>query len=101
MGTSEWGQTPYAYVVLRKARVWQRVGRAGMNERQRTVLNRLLDGFDGKLTSSKYAKLTKCSSDTALRDIRYLLDRGVLLRNAGGGRSVSYRVAEPGLNAET
>jgi len=88
-------------VVLRKARVWQRVGSAGMNERQRTVLNRLLDGFEGKLTSSKYARLTKCSSDTALRDIRDLLDRGVLLRNAGGGRSVSYRVAELGLNTET
>jgi Fic family protein len=82
-------------VVLRKARVWQRVGSTGVNERQRTVLNRLLDGFEGKLTSSKYAKLAKCSSDTALRDIRDLLDRGVLLRNAGGGRSVSYRVAEP------
>jgi len=81
--------------VLRKARVWQRVGNAGVNERQRTVLNHLLDGFEGKLTSSKYAKLAKCSSDTALRDIRDLLDRGVLLRNPGGGRSVSYRTAEP------
>ena len=81
--------------VLRKARVWERIGSGGVNERQRTVLNRLLDGFDGKLTSSKYAKLAKCSSDTALRDIRDLLDRGVLLRNPGGGRSVSYRIAEP------
>lgn len=81
-------------VVLRKARVWQRVGRAGVNDRQRKVLNRLLDGFEGKLTSSKYAKLAQCSSDTALRDIRDLLDRGVLLRNPGGGRSVSYQIAE-------
>lgn len=80
--------------VLRKARVWERIGSGGVTERQRTVLNRLLDGFDGKLTSSKYAKLAKCSSDTALRDIRDLLDRGVLLRNPGGGRSVSYRIAE-------
>jgi Fic family protein len=80
--------------VLLKARVWQRVGSAGVNERQRKVINHLLDGFEGKLTSSKYAKLTHCSSDTALRDIRDLLDRGVLLRNPGGGRSVSYRIAE-------
>ncbi len=80
--------------VLRKARVWQQVGTAGVNDRQRKVINRLLDGFEGKLTSSKYAKLTRCSSDTALRDIRDLLERGVLLRNPGGGRSVSYRIAE-------
>lgn len=82
--------------VLRKARVWQSVGEVGVNERQRTVLNRLLDGFEGKLTSSKYAKLVKCSSDTALRDINDLVDRGILLRNPGGGRSVSYRIVEQG-----
>ena len=81
--------------VLLKARLWQRIGDAGVNERQRKVINRLLDGFEGKLTSSKYAKLTHCSSDTALRDIRDLLDRDVLLRNPGGGRSVSYRIADP------
>lgn len=80
--------------VLHKARVWERVGSKGVSDRQRIVLNRLLDGFEGKLTSSKYAKLTKCSSDTALRDIRDLLDRGILLQNQGGGRSVSYRIAE-------
>ena len=80
--------------VLRKARVWQRIGSTGANERQRMVLNRVLDGFDGKLTSSKYAKLAKCSSDTALRDIRDLLARGILLQNPGGGRSVSYRIGE-------
>jgi Fic family protein len=82
--------------VLRKAHVWQHVGTAGVNERQRKVINRLLDGFDGKLSSSKYAKLTRCSSDTALRDIRDLLDRGILVRNPGGGRSVSYQIAEVG-----
>jgi len=82
--------------VLFKARVWQGVGNGRVNDRQRKVINRLLDGFEGKLTSSKYAKLTQCSSDTALRDIRELLDRGVLLRNPGGGRSVSYRLAKPG-----
>ena len=81
--------------VLRKADVWQHVGTAGVNDRQRKVMNRLLDGFEGKLTSSKYAKLTRCSSDTALRDIRDLLDRGILVRNPGGGRSVSYQIAEP------
>jgi len=54
------------------------------------VLNRLLDGFQGHLTTSKYAKLAKCSEDTALRDIRLLCDWGVLARNPGGGRSTSY-----------
>ena len=81
--------------VLLKARVWQRVGDSRINDRQRKVINRLLDGFEGNLTSSKYAKLTHCSSDTALRDIRELLDRGVLLRNPGGGRSVSYHLVDP------
>lgn len=81
--------------VLRKARVWERVNREPVNERQRRVINRLLDGFEGKLTSSKYAKLAKCSTDTALRDINELLGRGILARNPGGGRSTSYRLAEP------
>jgi Fic family protein len=57
------------------------------------VLNRLLDGFEGHLTSSKYAKLAKCSTDTALRDIRDLVAWGVLIRNDAGGRSTSYRAA--------
>ena len=61
-----------------------------MNERQRLVLNRLLDGFEGKLTTSKYGKLAKCSQDTALRDILFLVERGILMRNAGGGGSTSY-----------
>ena len=80
--------------VLRKERVWRRVSEFEINDRQRKVINRLLDGFEGHLTSSKYAKLTRCSSDTAVRDIRELLAHGVLLRNPGGGRSVSYRLAE-------
>jgi Fic family protein len=59
------------------------------------VINRLLDGFEGKLSTSKYAKLAKCSGDTALRDIRILLERGVLVQDTtGGGRSTSYRLAE-------
>ena len=81
--------------VLRKARVWQRIGSTRVNDRQREVINRLLDGFQGNLTTSKYAKLVGCSTDTALRDIRELVDRGVLLRNPGRGRSTSYRLAKP------
>jgi Fic family protein len=64
-----------------------------INDRQRLVLNRLLDGFEGKLTTSKYAKLTKCSQDTALRDILLLVERGLLVRNPKGGRSTSYALA--------
>ncbi len=67
-----------------------------MNDRQRKVVNRLLDGFEGKLTTSKYAKLTKCSQDTALRDILSLGERGILVRGASGGRSTSYALAEIG-----
>ena len=78
--------------VLRKAGLWQRIGTGPVNDRQRKVVNQLLDGFEGKLTTSKYAKLTGCSSDTALRDIQELLAIGVLVRNEGGGRSVSYRI---------
>ena len=80
--------------VMQKAQVWAMVNRQPVNERQRLVINRLLDGFEGKLTSSKYAKLAKCSADTALRDIRELLAHGVLVQNEGGGRSTSYRLAD-------
>ncbi len=79
--------------VLRKARFWQTHGTEPFNERQRQLLNRLLDGFEGKLTSSKWAKLAKCSQDTALRDILELVERGILIRDAGGGRSTSYSLA--------
>ena len=65
-----------------------------MSERQRTVINRLLNGFEGKLITPKYAKLAKCSSDTALRDIQTLVDRGVLIQNGGGGRNTGYRLTE-------
>jgi Fic family protein len=81
--------------ILRKAKIWERINQATVNERQRKVINRLLDGFEGKLSSSKYAKLAKCSADTALRDIKALLDRGVLLQDEGGGRSTTYHLAEP------
>jgi len=80
--------------ILRKAKIWAYVNRSQVNERQRKVINRLLDGFEGKLTTSKYAKLTKCSTDTALRDIKILLDHGILVQEGGGGRSTSYRLVE-------
>lgn len=76
--------------VLQKARFWETFPGDQLNERQRKVLNRLLDGFEGKLTSSKWAALTKSSQDTAGRDIDDLLKRGVLVKNPGGGRSTSY-----------
>jgi Fic family protein len=80
--------------VLRKARFWERHARTAMNDRQRTILNRLLNGFTGKLTTKKYAKLAKCSHDTALRDIQDLIDHGILRKEPGGGRSTSYSLKE-------
>ena len=80
--------------VLRKAKIWDRVNQGLVNERQRAVINRLMDDFVGKLTSSKYAKLAKCSEDTALRDIRALMERGIFVQNEGGGRSTSYTLVE-------
>ena len=79
--------------VMTKARVWETLRDVSLNERQRLVINRLLDGFEGKLTTSKWATLAKCSTDTALRDIQQLVERGVLVRNEGGGRSTSYSLA--------
>ncbi|KVS29545.1 cell filamentation protein Fic [Burkholderia cepacia] len=78
--------------VLVKARFWQRCAGVAMNERQAKVMNRLLDGFEGKLTSTKWAALAKCSQDTALRDITELVERGVLQRSSSGGRSTSYEL---------
>lgn len=80
--------------VMAKARFWEARAGQSFNERQRLVLYRLLDGFEGKLSSSKWAALAKCSQDTALRDIDDLVRRGVLARGAGGGRSTSYSLAE-------
>jgi Fic family protein len=81
--------------VLQKARFWEAHAQDPLNERQRAILNRLLDGFEGKLTSSKWAKLAKCSQDTALRDIDDLLARGILIKNPAGGRSTSYSLVLP------
>jgi Fic family protein len=79
--------------VLAKARFWERVRGVPLNERQTLILNRLLDGFEGNLTTSKYAKLTKSSQDTAWRDILPLLEKGILVRGPEGGRSTSYALA--------
>ncbi len=79
--------------VLRKARFWERATRLTINDRQRLVLNRLLDGFTGKLTTQKWALLAKSSHDTALRDIQGLIEQGLLKKNEGGGRSTSYSLA--------
>lgn len=76
--------------VLSKAAFWRHFQGMPLNDRQSFVLNRLLDGLDGKLTTSKYAKLAKCSQDTALRDVQALVESGMLVRGEGGGRSTSY-----------
>jgi Fic family protein len=80
--------------VLHKARFWDSIKDQALNERQRDMINRLLNGFEGKLTSSKWAKRTRSSQDTALRDITELIERGILVRDPGGGRSTSYSLAE-------
>jgi Fic family protein len=76
--------------VMRKARFWEKHARAPVNDRQQDIINRLLDGFEGKLTTTKWATLENCSHDTALRDIQTLIDMGLLQKDAGGGRSTSY-----------
>ncbi|MDF0522192.1 DUF4172 domain-containing protein [Bradyrhizobium yuanmingense] len=76
-----------------RAEFWKKHAQAKINARQRDMLNRLLDGFFGKLTSTKYAIIEKCSPDTALRDINELIDMGILVKEEGGGRSTSYALA--------
>lgn len=78
--------------VIRKAKFWEAQQVAILNERQRRMLNKLMDGFEGKLTTSKWAKIAKCSPDTALRDIQDLMEKGILEKEEGGGRSTSYRI---------
>ena len=80
--------------VLKKARFGDKHAGVILNERQRKIINQLHNGFEGKLTSSKWAKLAKCSQDTALRDIEDLVRKGVLKKDAPGGRSTSYSLAE-------
>lgn len=80
--------------VLTKARFWEVNASKLLNERQRLMLNKILDGFEGKLTSSKWAKIAKCSQDTATRDIQQLIDMDILCKDASGGRSTSYSLRE-------
>jgi Fic family protein len=78
--------------ILSKAEFWRLHQNITINERQRTVLNRLFDGFDGKLQSSKWAKITKVSTDTALRDIKDLIEKGILQETSEGGRNANYKL---------
>ncbi len=78
--------------VIAKAQFWERAAALALNERQIKILNRLLDGFEGKMTSSKWATIAKCSQDTANRDIAALLDLGLLRKGEAGGRSTSYEL---------
>ena len=81
--------------VLFKARLWDKINRKPVNERQRLIVNRMLeDNFKGHMNTSRYARLAKCSNDTALRDIQTLKERGIFIRNPGGGRSTSYRLPD-------
>jgi len=78
--------------VLTKAKFWRIYDNSGLNSRQRLMLNKLMDGFEGKLTSSKWAKITKCSQDTALRDLKDLMEKGIVFQDKKGGRSTNYRL---------
>ncbi|NOU60430.1 Fic family protein [Marinifilum caeruleilacunae] len=78
--------------VLFKAEFWRKHSETTMNERQKKILNMLLDGFDGKLTSSKWAKIAKCSKDSAVRDINDLISKGILQKETAGGRSTNYEL---------
>jgi Fic family protein len=79
-------------MVLKKHEFWKIHEHTELNERQRKMLNKLFENFDGKLKSSKWAKITKCSADTALRDIKDLMDKGILRQEEGGGRSTNYEL---------
>lgn len=78
--------------VLMKVAFWNKHAKTLLNERQKKLLNRVLDGFDGKLTSSKWAKIGKCSRDTAIRDINDLIEKNILQKEAAGGRSTNYEL---------
>ncbi len=81
--------------VLFKAKFWQIHAKTTFNDRQKLLINKLLDGFEGKLTSSKWAKIAKCSTDTALRDIQDLIQKAVLMKELSGGRSTNYELKKP------
>jgi Fic family protein len=76
--------------VIQKTKFWHKQSNTPINERQRLLINKLFDGFEGKLSSSKWAKIAKCSPDTALRDINDLVQKDILEKELSGGRSTSY-----------
>jgi Fic family protein len=80
--------------VFRKARFWELHPAGSINERQRTMINKLFEGFEGKLTSSKWSQIAKCSQDTAHRDILDLVEKGILVKDSAGGRSTSYSLKD-------
>jgi Fic family protein len=80
--------------VINKAKFWDKLNTKKLNDRQKLMVNKLLDGIDGKLSSSKWAKICKCSQDTALRDIQDLMTQGVLEKEGSGGRSTNYKLAD-------
>jgi Fic family protein len=81
--------------VIQKAKFWEANQSVSLNQRQRLMINKLMDGFEGKLTTSKWAKIAKCSPDTALRDIQDLIGKNMLVKEEGGGRSTSYKIPSP------
>lgn len=93
LGRAIHGADDVLAAVIAKAQFWERAAKLALNERQIKILNRLLDGFEGKMTSSKWATIAKCSQDTANRDIAALLDLGLLRKGDAGGRSTSYELA--------
>jgi Fic family protein len=86
------------YKIFTKAEFWKTHSKTIINERQQKMLNKLLDGFDGKLTTSKWGKISKCSQDTALRDIQDLIKKDILQKEKSGGRSTNYKLKMPGGN---
>ena len=78
--------------VLFKANFWNKHSKTLINERQNKLLNKIFDGFEGKLTSSKWAKIAKCSKDTAIRDINDLIAKDILQKESAGGRSTNYEL---------
>lgn len=84
------------FAVLQKAQFWETHLKDNLNDRQKLMINKLLDGFEGKLNSSKWAKICTCSSDTALRDIQHLIELGILAKDSSGGRSTSYLLISEG-----
>ena len=86
--------------VLCKVEFWEKHKNTAINERQRVMIDKQFDDFFGKLTSSKWAKITKCSTDTALRDIKDLVEKGILRQDEAGGRSTNYILVKNTKNAE-